>query len=488
MPPHTLSKTSFLKFEQCQKAFYFYKNLPFFKDPVSADRQLAFARGHMVGNLARELFPGGIDVSGVASDQAEALALTAQHIADGTPVIYEATFMHDQVLVMVDILCLEPQGYVAYEVKSALRVSEVFLRDACLQYYVLRHVLSGFTDMFLVTMNPDYVRSGDLNCRQLFRKRSIRDKGEEHLSYFKERINDALLVIEENKIPNIPVGTQCFRPYQCDYFGICWKEELNPGSVFHMPHTNKERQFEWHRSGIRLIEQVPDEMLGKESLLRIKNSFVRNEPFFDAAAISGFVSRVSEPFAAMDMEVWSPAVPAINGTRPFEQVPFLVGFYDGTGENHFFAEHRPDERRAFAEALVRLSEPYKSILVYDRNLELSVIAALHERFPEFALGLDSLRSKLVDIFDVFLHMHYYHPAFKNSFSLKVTSSALLHNVDYGEIGSGLEAMNYFEKYRNGENPIERQLLYDELVHYCITDCRATHALFVLLSEIASPLK
>jgi hypothetical protein len=483
MPSHSLSKTSFLKFEQCPKAFYFYKNLPYLKDKPSIDKQLTFKRGHDVGFFARQLFPGGTDVAELSTKSELAVQLTAELVANKTPVIYEATFMFNGVLIMVDILCLENDRYIAYEVKSSLRVSDFFLRDACLQYYVLKQALPGFEDLFLVTVNGDYVKHGEIEPRKLFRKRSVKQKAEEHFSYFDLQVKAALLVLEQNKIPNIPVGPQCFRPYQCDFFTICWKEDLHENSVFNLPLTNKETQFDWHRSGMKLIDQVPDEILEKESLVKIKKAFVLNEPFFDPIAIGRFILRVKEPVCAMDMEIWNPALPELEGTKPFEQIPFLAGFYHKEGSAYVFCDHKEDERRQFAEGLIKLSLPYSTVLVYDKNLEVNVIINLEQRFPELKNELETLRSKLLDVFDVFLKMYYYHPAFRNSFSLKVTSSVLLGEVNYGTIVSGLEAMSYFAAYRSATDEIQKKELYEKLVHYCITDSKATFLLYEFLRDL-----
>src|ERR1044072_3692777 len=101
MPPHIISKTSFLKFEQCPKAFFFYKNLPYLKDKPTVDKQITFKRGHDVGFLARQLFPGGVDVT-LAGDTAAMEAATAELVRQEVPVMYEATFCFQGVLVMVD--------------------------------------------------------------------------------------------------------------------------------------------------------------------------------------------------------------------------------------------------------------------------------------------------------------------------------------------------------------------------------------------------
>ena len=58
---YSISKTSFLKFEQCHKAFFLYKNHPYLRDKVSIDKQLTFKRGHDVGFFAWQLFAGGVD-------------------------------------------------------------------------------------------------------------------------------------------------------------------------------------------------------------------------------------------------------------------------------------------------------------------------------------------------------------------------------------------------------------------------------------------
>lgn len=483
MSDHLLSKTSFLKFEQCPKAFFFYKNLPWLKDKISPDKEFVFKRGHQVGIFAQQLFPGGIDVSLQCENTAGALQLTAQLIHQKEKVIYEATFLLNGVLIMVDILCLTPHGYEAYEVKSSLRVSDVYLRDVCLQYYVLKQALPQFQDLFLVTLNPEFEKKGEVNPRQLFRKRSVKEKAELNWNYFEDRVQRAHQVLDENRIPNVPVGPHCFRPYQCDYFSVCWKEELSNDSIFHLPFTNKETQFEWHQAGHKRINQVPDEILRKESLQRIKQAFERYEPVYNLEEIRNFVRKVKAPVAAMDMEVWSPAIPVLEYTRPFEQIPFLAGFTDGSKQDFYFTLHFQDDRRAFAESLLTMAAPYETILVYDRNLELQVISSLQVLFPDLSAALELLRNKIVDVFDVFMKLHYYHPGFRNAFSLKVTSTVLL-GISYNNIGSGLEAMSVYEELRKMSNPLYQEMEKQKLTDYCITDCRATLELFLFLEKLA----
>ncbi len=109
MPPNNyiLSKTGFMKFEQCDKSFFLYRNFPYLKDKLDPEKQQRFKRGHEVGELAQSLFPGGIDVSKISSGSMDALVKTQELLKQNCTVIYEATFLHKGVLVMVDILCFE---------------------------------------------------------------------------------------------------------------------------------------------------------------------------------------------------------------------------------------------------------------------------------------------------------------------------------------------------------------------------------------------
>lgn len=483
--PYSISKTSFLKFDQCGKAFFFYKNFPYLRDKLSVDKQLTFKRGHDVGFFAQQLFPNGRDVSKETKNAAEATGLTAALVAEKAPVIYEATFVFNGVLIMVDILQLSNDTYTAYEIKSSLKVSETYIKDACLQYYVLKNSLPGFDDLFLATLNPDYTLSGEIDPKKLFKRRSMKQKGEENIPFFEHKLQEAYLLLEKNAIPDIAIGKHCFRPYTCDYFNTCWKNTIHEKSIFNLPLVGREKLFEWYNSGIRDIEQLSDELLEKAPLIRIKNAFANNSPIIDHEKIKAFLARIKAPVAAMDMEIWSPAIPQLQGTRPFEQIPFLVCFYDGGRNFHFFTDNQPDGRRTFAEQLLALAEGYATLLVYDKTMEVGVIDALIRNYPELKAGLEALKSKLVDVFDVFLGLLYYHPDFKSNFSLKAASQFLLKEISYPKITSGLEAMNYFEQLRLRDNELEKEQIRNDLVTYCETDAQATFQLAEFLEKLVN---
>jgi hypothetical protein len=482
MSEFSISKSSFIKFIQCPKAFYLHSRHPYLRDKISIGKQLTFNRGHQVGNLARQLFPGGVDVTETAKNSAEAITLTRELLSVKTPIIYEATFIFEGVLVMVDILQLNVDKHFAYEVKSSLKISETYLIDACLQYYVLRNSLPDFEDLFLVNLNGDYVLEDDLNVKQLFKKRSMKKDAEKNLGYFASKIHEAQLVLEKGIIPDIQIGRHCMSPYQCDFFGSCWKNNGGEKSVFNLPLINKDQLFEWNRSGISDIAQLDISQIENEKIKQVKQAFDSGAAIINKAQIQKVIDLAKGRVAAVDMEVWSAAIPRLKGTKPFQQIPFLFCVDDGGNSTFFLCEHLSDERKQFALELMEQTAAFDTLLVYDHTLEEMVVNQLIKMYPDLESGLNELKRKFLDISDIFKNLDYYRPEFKNNFSLKGIAEALGLDVKFEPIRSGLEAMHYFESYRSQQNPIEKQALKEDLVTYCFNDCRATLLLFRFLQN------
>lgn len=413
----------------------------------------------------------------------DAAVLTKKLVSENTAVIYEATFIYNGVLIMVDILTLENGVYTAYEVKSSIKISETYLRDGCLQYYVLKNSLEGFDDLYLTTLNGDYVFDGTIDPKKLFKKRSVKKDAEKNLAYFDARIADAGLVLEQNAIPNTAIGTHCFRPYQCDFFGSCWKDHTDEKSIFNLPFINKDKLFEWFNQGIKTIEAVDSESIENSSHARIKDSFLTNMPIINARKIEEFLDGIKAPIAAIDMEIWAPAIPFLPGTRPFQQIPFLFCLTDGSKNDFFLSPYEQDERIEFAKQLIEKTQEYSTLLVYDKTMEELAVKGLKEKVPELAAQLDILKNKFVDLFEVFKNLYYYHPRFRNNFSLKMVSEVFETGVEYTAIQSGLEAMNYFEQYRTADTEENRENLKHQLIDYCLNDARATLALAGCLEKL-----
>jgi hypothetical protein len=457
---------------------------------------LIFQRGHDVGYFAQQLFPGGINASAETANAIEAAKLTGELILQKTHTIYEATFIYNQVLIMVDILHFDGEVYRAYEVKSSLKVSEYFLRDACLQYFVLQNSLQTFEDMFLVTVNAPYKLNGEIDPKLFFKKRSIKKEAEKNSHYFAAKIQEALFTLEQNSIPNIAIGKQCFKPYQCDFFGTCWQHLSHPESILNIPFVSKDMLFEWLSENKKDIAQLKESDFENGLLQKIMPAILSQSPVYSHENIGIFLNKIKSPFATIDMEIWAPAIPELQQTGPFEQIPFLFCVYDGNKKSHFFTGHSNDDRLNFAFALIDETAPYQSLIVYDKTMEEAAINNLIALYPHLEINLNLVKSKLVDAYEPIRNLDYYHPKFKGSFNLKVIGEVLLTDFLPGwenyehykhdknpSIKSGLEAMAYFAAYRKEENEIEKSRLRAELIDYCENDALITYYFIHFLQKL-----
>ena len=128
MERHILSKSTFMRGLQCPKSLYLNKYHRDLKDNPDPSLEAVFRSGKEVGELAQGLFPDGFDASPPDPfHYQDSVRLTKRLIDEGTDVIYEAAFQHNQVLAAVDILVRSGESWRAFEVKSSTSVKDPFI-------------------------------------------------------------------------------------------------------------------------------------------------------------------------------------------------------------------------------------------------------------------------------------------------------------------------------------------------------------------------
>src|SRR5579864_1511603 len=166
-----LSKSRFVAGAQCLKRLYWQVYEPEFAALADAGTQARMDQGTAVGVEARKAFPGGVLVTADHQHTDDALAQTAELIADrSVPAIFEAALEHNGVLVRVDILERLPRDrWRLVEVKSTTEVREHHLYDVAIQHYIAAGCGLRVSAAGLMHLNREYRYSGvQYNPHRLF--------------------------------------------------------------------------------------------------------------------------------------------------------------------------------------------------------------------------------------------------------------------------------------------------------------------------------
>ncbi|HLA28627.1 MAG TPA: hypothetical protein VJZ49_12100 [Syntrophales bacterium] len=216
-----LSKSLFVRGVRCHKSLYLHKYRPELKDEVSEETEKRFEAGYEIGDLAQGLFPGGLLVPYDGLSHAEQIEMTASLIAQGRKTIYEATFFYNGVFIKADIIHRGDDGWDVYEVKASTEVKDYHLDDASVQYYVISGTGLPISRVFVVHVNNQYVRQGEIEVNKLFHKEDITAIAKEKQTFIVEEIERQRVMLKGEE-PVIDIGPHCEQFYPCDFIGHCW--------------------------------------------------------------------------------------------------------------------------------------------------------------------------------------------------------------------------------------------------------------------------
>jgi hypothetical protein len=486
---HIISKSTFVKGCQCTKAFWLNKFRRDLKQQVSTSQQAIFDQGSNVGLLARELFPGGTDVSPATPfDYAKSIAETYAAINDGKTIIYESAFQFNRVLAALDILVSENDGWVAYEVKSSTGVKETFILDAALQYYLITNAGVPLKDIALITINNQYIRQGTLDINQLFTKTSILSEVKALQQNVHDKITELATISSLKTEPVVEIGRQCFSPYECDFKNYCWGH-LPSDSVFDLRGRGAmDIAFGLYQQGVFTFQNMPTGLtLSERQLLQVR-AHLGNSDSISIDDIREFLNTLRYPIYYLDFETFQNAVPVFDNQKPYQQIPFQYSLHvqtspDSTVDHFSFLANTPlDCRREFIESLLGNIGEDGTVLVYNIGFEKSILNSMALLFPEHDAAIRLVISRLIDLMEPFRAGYYYKPQMKGSYSIKDVLPALVPELSYDslEIKDGGYASQAFLNLKNMTDEHEIASVRANLLEYCKLD---TFAMIKVLEKL-----
>ena len=149
--------------EQCLRLMFKTVMMPEDIPKPDLATQFIFQQGNEVGELARQEFPGGTRIQMFPWNTI--LKRTNNALNMGFENIYEGAFLHDEVVVLTDILHRNDNGsFNLIEVKQSTRLKKEHIPDLAIQLHVLEGSGQTIEKCLLMHLSKDYVheKQGDL--------------------------------------------------------------------------------------------------------------------------------------------------------------------------------------------------------------------------------------------------------------------------------------------------------------------------------------
>jgi len=457
--------------------------------PTAPGQQFIFDQGHDVGKLAQQLFPGGTDASPSSPfDYRPSLELTQKLIAEGRQVIYEAAFQQEEVLAALDILVWD-QGWHAYEVKSSTKVHDINLTDAALQYWVMEKSGIKVESFSIIHLNSDYERIGDIVVEKLFKIEPVTYLIQALQDEITEQVASLKKVCSRKTVPAIPIGTQCTKPYTCDFKDHCFSH-VPEESILDFDLYRKEERFRLYHAGIKKISDVKEWQKLKPPYNFIVESHINKGFYFDPIKLKEFVSKLQYPLLFMDFETVAFALPPFNNSSPYDAMTFQYSLHTIESEdaeplhNFFLADPAKDFREDFIKALLADLGESGDILVWSVSFERSKLNMLSLLYPQYEERVNAVIVRLVDLAIPFQKRWVYDNTLSCSYSIKSVLPFVMPDLSYDNLAvkEGQTASLLFQQMM-AEPQKDWTKERNDLLEYCCLDTFAMVVIYRYLNTL-----
>ena len=476
-----LSKSKYCVGLQCPKLLWVNFNDKNRLPAWDASVQARFDEGHVVGELAKSLYPGGIEIEFRSDAFPEMIAETKSAQTQRKP-IYEATFSEDGAYAQADVLVpVNKDEWDIVEVKSSTAVKDVYLNDLAFQLHLYETAGLKINRCFIMHINNQYIRYGDLEASKLLIHEDVTDAVRNRAVNVRRNMDRMLEVIATPDCPDVQVGFHCSDPYECPLMADCWSFLPDEGKITTLYWTGLKKTLPLIRNGIlKITDLPPDYQLNDRQAIQ-RATLHSGKPHINREAITRFLDGLTFPQYHLDFETFQLAIPAYDNSRPYQQTVFQYSLhiwhsFDSEPEHYeFLANGKTDPRPEILKSLKERIGPVGDIVAYNQPFEIARLRESAEAFPEYRSFVKGLIPRFVDLLTPFRAFDYYHPKQCGSASIKKVLPVLVPELSYSdlEIGNGGIASSEYVRVTFGNvSDEEREHVRAALLKYCHLDTLA----------------
>ena len=475
-----ITKTDLLRLALCPNWFWLSVNEPESLAAIGGGEALA-SEGITFEEFTRNRFPEGILLKSFGEPS---VAKTRQLLDEGKGCLFQATAMADGVLVKADVLERDDDGnFNLYEVKASTGIKDEYLLDIAIQRAVFNDAGISIANCFVIILNRDYVRNGELNIDEALsvlnvtaQARAMEQVDVRPLMAKAKRIKDL------NDIPITDIAELSCWPNKANSCGcadVSYKS-LPDYSVFDLARISRDDVSKLWRRGITAIDEMTPRSI-KLSQKQATQVVLTQKKMrrVDTDKLQTELEQLRYPLYFLDYETYNFALPRLDGFRPYQQYVFQYSLHtqDSPGaelEHHEFLADEISLASLYSLASglrSAIEDDYGSVIVWHRQFEESRNDELGELQPEFRDFFRNLNQRVFDLEEIFKQQLFMDYQFKGRSSIKAVLPVLCPQFSYSDLNvqNGVQAMDAWYEWVQGAQDDEKR---KDLLAYCELDTLA----------------
>lgn len=498
-----ISKSEFMMFLK-HPAWLWLKKFDKNKLPeVDPGLQALFDEGTLFESYAEELFKGGVKL-GYKNENGDfsgtkyyALPETTQKEIDkGTKVILQGRLEVDNITAIFDVIeRVEDNTFDLYEIKSSTSVKKEHIPDLAFQTIVLEK--SGFKvrNIYVLHVNNEYVRDGEIDKEALCRKSEVTDDVRNIIDETLDNIERAKKVVALREMPDIS-------PRHLNGGGETLAEWLKivenvrgtilDYSIYNLATINPKTIGYLEDQGIEVLQDIPlDDTILSDKQLRQVEAMKSGEQKVDREEVKNFLDSLEYPLHFFDYETMASVIPPFDGCRPYQQIPFQYSLHilDKPGGELRHKEFLHDGTdNPVPKLLKQLAEDFEgkgTVISWYMSFEKSRNTEMAKQYKEYEKILLNINERMVDLMTPFSKGWFVDKDFFGSASIKAVLPVLLPELTYKNLNiqNGGDAQRIWtEVIHRNESPDKKAQVLEDLKKYCALDTYAMVAIYKYLLD------
>lgn len=381
------------------------------------------------------------------------------------------------------------------EIKSSTTVKPEHIPDLAFQTIVLEKFGLSIRDMYVLHVNNEYIRRGEIDPIQLSTKTKVTDDVRAIMAETLDNITAAFKVLSNKKMPDISPRhlKQGSMGEWLEIFSLL-KGGLPRYSIYQLAGITPQKIGLFEAEGIELISEIPSDFaLSPKQELQVK-AVKSDMQEINKEEIKEFLSTFQYPLHFFDYETLSSVIPVFDGHKPYQQVPFQYSLH---------IQEKPKESLSHKEYLhTENSDPLLpllkqmqvdfsgagSVVSWYKQFEMKRNEEMAVLYPQYSKFLLNLNDRMVDLMIPFSKGWFVDKDFFGSASLKAVLPVIAPELSYKELEvshGGMAQRIWMETVLAGKNPENKDNIMGHLRTYCTLDTYAMYVIYKRLSELVA---